>query len=86
MRLTLLTRGVRVSGSSALDLSWLACGRLDGYWEPDVKPWDGAAGVLLAREAGGRVSDLSGRDWQPDSGGLVASNGRLHSLLLREVS
>jgi myo-inositol-1(or 4)-monophosphatase len=84
-RLTLLTRGVRIGGSSALDLSWVACGRLDAYWEPELKSWDVAAGVLIVLEAGGRVSDLSGAEWQPSRPSLAASNGLLHSLLLKEI-
>ena len=84
-RLTLLSRGVRISGAAALDLAWVACGRLDGYWEPEIKPWDGAAGALIVREAGGCVSDLSDAEWQPALPGLAASNGLLHSLLLKET-
>ena len=84
-RLTLLTRGVRISGAAALDLAWVACGRLDGYWEPEIKPWDGAAGALIVREAGGRVSDLSDAEWQPALPGVAASNGLLHALLLKET-
>lgn len=85
-RLTLLSRGVRISGAAALDLAWVACGRLDGYWEPEIKPWDGAAGALIVREAGGRVSDLSDAVWHPKLPGVAASNGLLHSLLLEAVS
>ena len=84
-RLTLLTRGVRISGAAALDLAWVACGRLDGYWEQEIKPWDGAAGALIVREAGGRVSDLSDAEWQPALPGVAASNGLLHALLLKET-
>ena len=84
-RLTLLSRGVRISGAAALDLAWVACGRLDGYWEPEIKPWDGAAGALIVREAGGRVTDLLDAEWQPALPGLAASNGLLHSLLLKET-
>jgi myo-inositol-1(or 4)-monophosphatase len=84
-RLTLLTRGVRIGGSAALDLAWVACGRLDGYWEPELNSWDAAAGVLIVREAGGRVSDLSGENWQPSLPGLAATNTLLHSLLLKEI-
>ncbi len=84
-RLTLLSRGVRISGSAALDLAWLACGRLDGYWEPVIAAWDGAAGALIVREAGGRVSDYAGHDWQPSLSSVVASNSWLHELLLKEI-
>src|ERR687887_2344004 len=54
--------GLRRFGSAALDLAWIAAGRLDGYWERDLSPWDMAAGVLLVREAGGFVSDFDGKD------------------------
>lgn len=85
-RLSLLTRGVRVSGAAALDLAWLACGRLDGYWEPEIKSWDGAAGALIVREAGGRVSDSAGQMWQPALPSIAASNGLLHELLLQNIA
>lgn len=83
--LTLLSRGVRISGASALDMAWVACGRLDGYWEPELKPWDVAAGALLVREAGGRVTDPSGAEWHPSLPGVLATNGLLHALLLQEI-
>lgn len=86
LKLTLLTRGVRISGAAALDLVSVACGRLDGYWEPEIKPWDGAAGVLIVREAGGRVTDLSGKDWHPDSAEVLASNRHLHPRLMAALA
>lgn len=64
----------RRAGSAALDLAWTANGRLDGYFEIGLKPWDMAAGVLLVREAGGRYCDFAGRDGIPASGNLVAGN------------
>ena len=85
-RLSLLSRGVRISGSAALDLTWLACGRLDGYWEPELKPWDAAAGALIVRAAGGRVTDDAGQFWSPASPSIVASNGALHEVLLQEIT
>jgi myo-inositol-1(or 4)-monophosphatase len=81
-RLTMLTRGVRRFGAAAIDLAYVAAGRLDGYWELGLRPWDVAAGSLLVAEAGGRVSDLAGGDAYRDGGQIVASNGRLHSRLL----
>jgi myo-inositol-1(or 4)-monophosphatase len=65
---------LRRSGSAALDLAYVAAGRFDGYFEIGLKPWDMAAGVLLVREAGGRVSDFAGRDGIPASGNLIAGN------------
>ncbi len=71
-------RGVRRGGSAALDLAYVACGRLDGYWEEHLKPWDMAAGVLLVREAGGRVSDWAEGGWSLGSGGMIASAPAVH--------
>ena len=70
--------GIRRFGSAALDLAWVAAGRYDGYWELGIAPWDGAAGHLLVREAGGRVTDPFGRESTPHMGLLVSSNGRIH--------
>ncbi len=76
-------QGVRRAGSAALDLAWTAAGRHDGFFEFKLKAWDIAAGELLVREAGGRVSDVSGGPLHLDGGETVATNGRLHDELLR---
>jgi myo-inositol-1(or 4)-monophosphatase len=76
------TQGVRRAGSAALDLCWVACGRLDGFWEWKLRPWDTAAGRLIVEEAGGVVSDLAGHTPALDSAEIVASNGRLHEELV----
>jgi myo-inositol-1(or 4)-monophosphatase len=76
---TLRSHGVRRDGSAALDLSYVACGRFDGFWEFGLKPWDTAAGLLLVREAGGIVTDFSGRPYHPGDYEILASNGRIHS-------
>lgn len=81
-RITLAQSGIRRAGSAALDLAWLASGKFDGFWELRLAPWDIAAGMLLVREAGGRVTDLEGRDILPVSGPVVGSNGLLHEWLL----
>lgn len=81
-RLMPIVSGVRRAGSAALDLSDVARGRFDGFWELFLNPWDLAGGVLLVREAGGRVTDLEGRDARLTSGAIVASNGILHNWLL----
>jgi myo-inositol-1(or 4)-monophosphatase len=81
-RITRAQSGVRRAGSAALDLAWLASGTFDAFWELRLAPWDIAAGLLLVREAGGRVTDLEGRDIDPVSGPVVASNGLLHEWLL----
>jgi myo-inositol-1(or 4)-monophosphatase len=77
-------RGERRLGSAALDLSYVAAGRLDGYWEKDLKPWDAMAGMLIAREAGGMVTDYQGgpNPQRLDRGRYVASNGKLHTAML----
>jgi myo-inositol-1(or 4)-monophosphatase len=77
-------RGERRLGSAALDLCYVGAGRLDGYWEKDLKPWDVMAGMLVAREAGGTVSDYAG-DPNPqrlERCRFVASNGRIHAAML----
>ncbi len=73
---------VRRTGCASLDLCWVACGRLDGYVELSLQPWDYAAGRLLVEEAGGRVTAPDGSPLSLCQGGpLLASNGRLHSTL-----
>ncbi|NOL49226.1 inositol monophosphatase family protein [Pelistega europaea] len=71
------TRGVRRYGAAALDLAWVACGRVDGYWEFRLAPWDVAAGVLLVREAGGIAKDLYQQLSWPKTGNVVASNRQI---------
>ena len=73
---------VRRTGCASLDLCWVACGRLDGYVELSLQPWDYAAGMRIAAEAGGKVTTLDGSPLSLREGGpLLASNGRLHSAL-----
>lgn len=79
-------QAVRRPGAAALDLSYLAAGRLDGFWELKLKPWDTAAGCLLVEEAGGMISDLSGDPWTLHSPGLVASNGLIHGQMIKVLS
>jgi myo-inositol-1(or 4)-monophosphatase len=75
--------GLRRFGAAALDLAWVAAGRLDGYWERDIKPWDMAAGLILVREAGGFVTDVTGGDDLFATGHVVAGNDTIHKELLR---
>ncbi|HWE79277.1 MAG TPA: inositol monophosphatase family protein [Pseudolabrys sp.] len=75
--------GLRRFGAAALDLAWVAAGRLDGYWERDIKPWDMAAGMLMVREAGGFVSDVDGADEMMAKGDIVAGNEAMQKELLR---
>ncbi len=82
--LAFLTRvqAIRQTGSSALNLCNVAAGRLEGYWEDGVLPWDVAAGVLMVREAGGTISRFRGEPFVSDDGDLVASNGAVHAAML----
>ncbi|MBW2699578.1 MAG: inositol monophosphatase [Deltaproteobacteria bacterium] len=80
--LTMQCRGVRRGGSAALDLSYTACGRLDGYWELRIFPWDVCAGALIVQEAGGKVSQIDGSPFDGSGGNTLASNGPLHSDLM----
>ncbi len=85
LRLLPRVRGIRRFGSAAMELAWVACGRLDSFHESELHPWDCLAGVLLVREAGGRVSDYSGCEEGLTGAELLASNAQLHDLLLGEL-
>lgn len=76
---------VRRPGAAALDLAYVAAGRLEGFWEVKLSPWDVAAGWLLVEEAGGRVTDLEGQPYRLGSRYIVATNGRIHEALLRTL-
>ncbi len=80
-KLTLLSQGVRRMGSAALDLAYVAAGRLDGYWETNLQPWDVAAGSLLVTEAGGLVTDYDTSSFKIYSGRILATNNLLHKAL-----
>lgn len=86
MRLHLRAQAVRRAGAAALDCAWVAAGRLEGYWEFRVKPWDVGAGALIVREAGGRVTTVAGDDDFLGRDSIVASNGHLHSALLAALN
>ena len=77
--ITLRSHGVRRAGSAALDLAYVACGRLDGYWEFKLNPWDTSAGYLLVEEAGGKVTHFDGGRFTLDSREVLAANPVLHS-------
>jgi myo-inositol-1(or 4)-monophosphatase len=86
-QITLRSHGVRRAGSAALDLASVAAGRLDGFWEFNLNPWDVAAGALLVREAGGTVTDMSGGAFEHRAPReTVASNGVIHDALLAEFA
>jgi len=76
-------RAVRRAGSAALDLCYLAMGRFDGFWELKLHPWDTAAGTLIVKQAGGRVTDFRGKPFSIYSEHLLASNGAIHSQMIR---
>jgi myo-inositol-1(or 4)-monophosphatase len=78
-------QGVRRTGSAAMDFCYVAMGRLDGFWELKLHPWDSAAGSLLVQEAGGRVTDFSGRSFSVYSKDVVASNGKIHDEMLKVI-
>ena len=78
-------RGVRRHGAAAVDLAWTAAGRFDAFWETGISPWDGAAGLLLGAEAGGRATDFTGADDPVFTGQVIASNGRIHADILAAV-
>lgn len=73
---------IRRSGAASLDLAYVACGHLDGYWESGLKEWDVAAGSLLVQESGGLVGDLSGTEKHLDTGNIIAANPRIYKQLL----
>jgi myo-inositol-1(or 4)-monophosphatase len=81
-RFILAVRGIRRGGSAELDLAYVACGRLDGFWETGLKTWDVSAGGLIVQEAGGRVTNFGGRGWNHRRGDIVASNGLIHDEML----
>jgi len=78
--------GIRRFGSAALDLAWVAAGRMDGFWEDDLDPWDTAAGLLLVKEAGGFITDYRGQDQMFQRRQYLAANGDLHSKLHKLVA
>ena len=75
--------GVRRMGAASLDLAWTAAGRLDGFWERNLRPWDLAAGIVILREAGGYVSDAEGKDGILEKGNIIAGNEAIHRHLLK---
>jgi myo-inositol-1(or 4)-monophosphatase len=75
--------GLRRFGSAALDLAWIAAGRLDGYWERNLSPWDIAAGLIMVREAGGYVTDLDGKEATSATADVLAGNETIHGEMLK---
>jgi len=83
--LTQSCAGIRRPGAASLDLAWVACGRMDGFWEFGLAPWDMAAGALLVSEAGGLVTDLAGEPEYLESGNVVAGSPKVFAQLLQTV-
>ncbi len=79
------SQGVRRAGAAALALAYVAVGRLDGFWEATLSPWDHAAGALLIQEAGGVVTQIDGAPYRTDSSAVAASNGLIHAALLEAL-
>jgi myo-inositol-1(or 4)-monophosphatase len=77
--------GIRRSGSISVDMAWLASGRYDGLWEAGLAPWDVAPGLLMVKEAGGFVSDFSGKSASIANGEIVAGNETMQAMLLKQV-
>jgi myo-inositol-1(or 4)-monophosphatase len=80
---TLRSHGVRRDGSAALDLAYVAMGRLDSFWEFGLKPWDTAAGIVLVEEAGGKVTDMQGKPYVLGGASILVSNGLIHEEMVR---
>ncbi len=83
--LTPTTAGIRRAGSAALDLAYLAAGRLDGFWEIGLKEWDMAAGILIVQEAGGVVTDFSFNDKFMQSGNIITGNPKMHQAIFQAI-
>lgn len=77
---------VRRLGSAAIDLCWVACGRLDGFFEQKLEPWDSAAGYLIVEEAGGRVTDFTGQKYSVYQHKILATNGKIHAEMLEVIN
>ena len=75
-------QGVRRAGAAAIDLCYVACGRLDGFFENKLKPWDMAAGSIIITEAGGNITQFNGKDWHYSNDTILASNGEIHEKMI----
>lgn len=82
----LRAHGIRRAGSAALDLCYVACGRVDAYWEWRLAPWDHAAGALIVREAGGTIGTCAGGSYDLFGDSVLASNGTLHAAMLAALA
>ena len=80
-----ITQGVRRLGAASVDLCHTACGKVDGFWEFDLQPWDTAAGLLIVTEAGGKISKMDGKPFSIYDNQILASNANLHSKIVNEI-
>jgi len=80
------TAGIRRLGAAGLDLAYVAAGKLDSFWENDLNLWDISTGILLVKEAGGRISKINGEEWTINSRDILASNTKIHNLLIKKLS
>ena len=81
-----MTAGIRRAGAASLDLAYVACGRLDGFWEFGLKPWDIAAGALLVKEAGGMISDIYGDENYMDTGNIIAATPDIMNMMINKIN
>ncbi len=81
-----LTAGIRRLGAASIDLAYVASGKIDGFWEKDLNIWDICAGVLIVKEAGGRISDINGNNWSPQTRDILASNTLIHNKLIENLT
>lgn len=79
-------QGIRRTGSAALDLAWVACGRIDGFWEFGLRPWDVAAGALIVSEAGGRVTNMDGSTLDIEARNILATNRAIHRAMITTIA
>jgi myo-inositol-1(or 4)-monophosphatase len=85
-RFVILAQAVRRPGSAAIDLCSMAAGKFDGFWEMNLAPWDTAAGSLIVKEAGGKITDFSGNEFDPNKNEVLATNGLIHHEMIKVIS
>ncbi len=85
-KISKISAGVRRLGAASLDLAYVASGKIDGFWEKDLNIWDVSSGVILVKEAGGRITEPKGNFWTTESKNILASNTLIHNLLLENLT
>ena len=81
-----LTAGIRRLGAASIDLAYVASGKIDGFWQKDLNLWDVSSGVLIIKEAGGRLSEIDGKNWTTTSKNILASNSLIHDKLIENLT